>query len=432
MAQPGEPTESRVAVYIDFDNVVISRYDQLHGRDSWRKDDARRNEGKAVAKLEQARVDIGAILDYASSFGTVALSRAYADWSVPANAAYKRQLVDRAIDLTQLFPASSTKNGADIRLAVDVIDDMFRLPDITHVVIVAGDSDYIPLAQRCKRLGRVVVGIGVAGSTSPALVAALDEFESYDGLEVDVPETAEAVAPATAPVDTGDQPSTPADLTPATAARLLVRAIGLGRAKQDDDEWLNASTVKSQLKRLNPSFSEKALGFRSFMDFVRAQAEQVEIRESGQQRFMRLRDQADVEVEGALEAPSEVSSDASASADPAPAEKPVRTRRRATSSPATAATLEFSNVASSDAAAPAPAPAEKPVRTRRRATTGSAKAQPAADAVADAAAPEAAAPEASPAEGTVADAPEAPATSTPRARTPRRAKAAASAPPPSN
>lgn len=289
MAEPREPTESRVAVYIDFDNVVISRYDQLHGRDSWRKDEARRNDSKSVPKLEQARVDFGAILDYASSFGTVALSRAYADWSVPANAAYKRQLVDRAIDLTQLFPASATKNGADIRLAVDVIDDMFRLPDITHVVIVAGDSDYIPLAQRCKRLGRVVIGIGVTGSTSPALVAALDDFESYDELQRDEPTPAIAPAPA---VVAGDDVSVPVALTPATASRLLVRALDLARGKQDDDEWLNASTVKSQIKRLNPSFNEKSLGFRSFMDFVRGNDEQVEIRESGQQRFMRLREQA--------------------------------------------------------------------------------------------------------------------------------------------
>jgi hypothetical protein len=288
MAETGESTESRVAVYIDFDNVVISRYDQLHGRDSWRKDEARRNDGKSVPKLEQARVDFGAILDYASSFGTVALSRAYADWSVPANAAYKRQLVDRAIDLTQLFPASSTKNGADIRLAVDVIDDMFRLPDITHVVIVAGDSDYIPLAQRCKRLGRVVIGIGVTGSTSPALVAALDEFESYDELQRDNPPVTSTPEPAAAA--TGDDTSLPVALTPATASRLLVRALDLARGKQDDDEWLNASTVKSQIKRLNPSFNEKSIGFRSFMDFVRANDKQVEIREAGQQRFMRLRE----------------------------------------------------------------------------------------------------------------------------------------------
>ncbi|WP_395640714.1 NYN domain-containing protein, partial [Pseudolysinimonas sp.] len=198
MAERGEPTEARVAVYIDFDNVVISRYDQMHGRDTWRKDEARRNDDKVAAKVDVARVDMGAILDYASSFGTVALSRAYADWSVPTNASYKSQLVNRAIDLVQLFPASSTKNGADIRLAVDVIDDMFRLPDITHVVIVAGDSDYIPLVQRCKRLGRVVVGIGVQGSTSQALVAALDEFETYDAILRDEPALEPVAVPAKA------------------------------------------------------------------------------------------------------------------------------------------------------------------------------------------------------------------------------------------
>jgi hypothetical protein len=291
MAESAEPTEARVAVYLDFDNVVISRYDQLHGRDSWRKDEARRADDKVAGKLDAARVDLGAILDYASSFGTVALSRAYADWSVPANAAYKGQLVGRAIDLTQLFPASSTKNGADIRLAVDVIDDMFRLPDITHVVIVAGDSDYIPLVQRCKRLGRVVVGIGVQGSTSQALIAALDEFETYDAILRDEPQLEVAAPPAAAPIVDEEQAAVP-ELTPAAASRLLVRAIGLARGKQDDDEWLNASTVKSQIKRLNPSFNEKSLGFRSFMDFVRSQAEQVEIREEGQQRFMRLRESA--------------------------------------------------------------------------------------------------------------------------------------------
>lgn len=322
MAERGEPTEARVAVYIDFDNVVISRYDQLHGRDTWRKDEARRNDDKVASKVDLARVDMGAILDYASSFGTVALSRAYADWSVPTNASYKSQLVNRAIDLVQLFPASSTKNGADIRLAVDVIDDMFRLPDITHVVIVAGDSDYIPLVQRCKRLGRVVVGIGVQGSTSQALVAALDDFETYDAILRDEPGLVPVVpaAKTSAGKPATDEPASTPELTPATATRLLVRAIGLARGKQDDDEWLNASTVKSQIKRLDPSFNEKTLGFRSFMDFVRA-AEQVEIRESGQQRFMRLRDEATAAPE------NEVAADQAAK----------KTSRRATSAPKTAA-----------------------------------------------------------------------------------------------
>src|SRR5215211_7639076 len=170
----------RVAVYLDFDNIVISRYDQVHGRSSFQKDKAR---GLDKDRLTKATVDIGAIIDFASSFGPLVLTRAYADWSADINADYQSQLVGRAVDLVQLFPAAAYgKNGADIRLAVDAVEDMFRLPDLTHVVIVGGDSDYIALAQRCKRLGRYVVGIGVAGSTSRSLAAACDELVTYDAL----------------------------------------------------------------------------------------------------------------------------------------------------------------------------------------------------------------------------------------------------------
>src|SRR5690606_35639562 len=124
-------------------------------------------------RLAEATVDLGAVLDFASSFGSIVISRAYADWSIEVNAGYRRQLMERAVDLVQLFPVvKSMKNGADIRLAVDVVEDLFRLPDLTHVVIVAGDSDYIALAQRSKRLGRYVVGIGVAGATSKFLASA--------------------------------------------------------------------------------------------------------------------------------------------------------------------------------------------------------------------------------------------------------------------
>ena len=185
-----DPGVTRVAVYIDFDNIVISRYDQVHGRGQFQRDKVRgftsadKSADPEIAdKVRSATVDVGAVIDFASSFGTLVLTRAYADWSAPVNADYQGQLVSRAVDLVQLFPAAGyAKNGADIRLAVDAVEDMFRLPDLTHVVIVAGDSDYIALAQRCRRLGRYVVGVGVAGSTSRALAAACDELVTYDAL----------------------------------------------------------------------------------------------------------------------------------------------------------------------------------------------------------------------------------------------------------
>ena len=183
-----DPMTPRVAVYLDFDNIVMSWYDRVHGRNSYSRDRQRISEGGAAdpeiaERLTAATIDVGAIIDYAASFGTLVLTRAYADWSAPVNAVYRSQLVARAVDLVQLFPAAAyAKNGADIRLAVDAVEDMFRLPDLTHVVIVAGDSDYVPLAQRCKRLGRFVVGVGVAGSTAKSLAAACDQFDSYDSL----------------------------------------------------------------------------------------------------------------------------------------------------------------------------------------------------------------------------------------------------------
>jgi hypothetical protein len=281
-----EPGAARVAVYLDFDNIVISRYDQVNGRNSFQRDKAK---GLESAKLVRARVDVGAILDFASSFGTVVLTRAYADWSADVNAEYREQLVGRAVDLVQLFPAAAYgKNAADIRLAVDAVEDMFRLPDLTHVVIVAGDSDYIPLAQRCKRLGRYVVGIGVAGSSSKSLAAACDDFVIYDslpGVPVFEPTTTEEAPARTKRAKSADA-EPPDQQTAATA--LLQRALQIGLDK-DDVDWLHNSAVKAQMKRMDPSFSEKSLGFKSFSDFLRSRTDVVELDESSTTRMVKPR-----------------------------------------------------------------------------------------------------------------------------------------------
>ncbi|GGF21674.1 NYN domain-containing protein [Subtercola lobariae] len=350
-----EPNDSRVGLYIDFDNIVISRYQQLHGRNAFQRDGIRNfnksNEDadpEVAARLAAATVDFDAIIDFAASFGTLVVNRAYADWSVPVNASYQRQLMSRAVDLTQLFTTTTrgTKNGADIRLAVDVVEDLFRLPDLTHVIIIAGDSDYIALAQKSKRLGRFVVGIGVAGSTSTSLAAACDEFEDYDslpgvekvaagsaeaesaaapattrraparkGAAADSPATAIEPTPTEAPKKAGsrarrastiptfshiddtqfDEPEPADDIDPQqVATELLVRALQIGHAKGDADEWLNTGTVKNQMRRMDPSFNEKPLGFRSFTDFLASRSDVAELNDEGSQRVIRLRPEAEL------------------------------------------------------------------------------------------------------------------------------------------
>ena len=344
--------EPRVALYFDFDNIVISRYDQLHGDGAYRKDTARKTVTPSTEtgrKLTTATVDVDAVLDFAATFGTIAIARAYADWSTPVNASYRGQLIDRAVDLVQLFPlAKSMKNGADIRLAVDAVEDMFRIEDLTHIVIVAGDSDYVALAQKCKRLGRYVVGIGVAGGTSRALTASCDEFADYDALlstdaavaddeaadttaaaepEASPPrarrassrsvkakaadaaadaaatetaaEPAPAVEPEPAPAVAAKAPAkstADADAVPAAGGtrnpgRLLLKAMELLRAK-NDQEWQASGAVKNQMLRMDPSFQERRLGFGSFTDFVKSRAGVVELDETGGNRI-RIRPKKD-------------------------------------------------------------------------------------------------------------------------------------------
>ncbi|HWS51396.1 MAG TPA: NYN domain-containing protein [Microbacterium sp.] len=322
-----ETPDARVAVYLDFDNIVISWYDRVHGRNAYGKDRQRitenPNDPEVIDRLGRAMIEVGAIIDYAASFGTLVLTRAYADWSSPVNAVYRSQLVARAVDLVQLFPAAAyAKNGADIRLAVDAVEDMFRLPDLTHVVIVAGDSDYVPLAQRCKRLGRYVIGVGVAGSTAKSLAAACDEFEAYDSLPgvvrpskakvIEAPvEPADTVADADPVTDAATEAPPKAKAAPKSRAKkvakpaeveapglteqdegtqLLERALRLGHDKADADEWLHSSAVKTHMRRMDPSFSEKALGYRSFSDFLKSRDAIAELEETGHERLVRLRE----------------------------------------------------------------------------------------------------------------------------------------------
>ncbi|GGL01172.1 hypothetical protein GCM10007382_21390 [Salinibacterium xinjiangense] len=286
-----EPTDTRVAVYIDFDNIVISRYNQLHGRGNrvQKVKDLDPKDPATAKLLEEAKVDLGAVLDYASSFGTIAVSRAYADWSVAVNADYSRQLIERAVDLIQLFPTvASGKNGADIRLALDVAEDLFRLPHLTHVVIVAGDSDYIALAQRSKQLNRYVVGIGVAGSTSKALAYACNEFKDYDALPgVTIPAPVTSVELSQIKTRRSSKPRSENDI----AADLLVRALQLGQEKTDE-EWQSSAGVKSQMLRLDPTFQERALGFKTFTDFAQALEKIVELDSGTTNRKIRLRNKA--------------------------------------------------------------------------------------------------------------------------------------------
>ena len=64
----------QVAVYIDFDNVVISRYDEVHGERSFHNEV--RNGGVGAAAVDErlisGNVEVAGVHAQVASFGTVA------------------------------------------------------------------------------------------------------------------------------------------------------------------------------------------------------------------------------------------------------------------------------------------------------------------------------------------------------------------------
>jgi uncharacterized LabA/DUF88 family protein len=98
------------------------------------------------------------------------------------------------MELIQLFPpGGSAKNGADIRLCLDAMEDLGRLSHLGTVLVVGGDSDFLPLAQKIKAAGRTLVGVGTQRSTNRHWAGSCHQFHYYDEL-VPMPTEAPLVA----------------------------------------------------------------------------------------------------------------------------------------------------------------------------------------------------------------------------------------------
>ncbi len=164
---------SCVALYWDFENLHASLYEEVQGEGAYGgKPDNR-------FKVQEPLVDVQAIIDMALSFGTLAINRAYCNWQYFGR--YRDVLLQNTVDLVQLFPpGGSSKNGADIRLCLDAMEDATRLPHIRTVVVVGGDSDFTPLAQKIKAAGLTLVGVAARKSTNRHWATSCHDFRYYE------------------------------------------------------------------------------------------------------------------------------------------------------------------------------------------------------------------------------------------------------------
>ena len=133
-------------------------------------------------KVQEPLVDARAIVELASSFGPIAVNRAYCNWQYCGR--YRDALLQSAVELVQLFPPGpSAQNGADIKLCLDASEDLARFSHLGTIInIVGGDSDFMPVSQKIKAAGRTLVGLGTRKSTNRHWAKSCHELQYYENL----------------------------------------------------------------------------------------------------------------------------------------------------------------------------------------------------------------------------------------------------------
>lgn len=155
--------QDQVAIFIDWDNLVISNY----------------------ADRGSNRPDLEVLIRRAQQYGTVVIARAYAEWNVTAD---RLEVYKAGIEpiYAPVFHADRDLSGqttrgkslADPVMVTDCIDFLHLLPQIGTYVLVTGDKDMVPVVRLARLRGRRVVIIG-PDYVANVLQQVSDEFIPY-------------------------------------------------------------------------------------------------------------------------------------------------------------------------------------------------------------------------------------------------------------
>jgi uncharacterized protein (TIGR00288 family) len=273
---PTEAARSRIAVFIDFDNVEIGVKSTIGGQ-----------------------FDIGLVLEAIKERGEIVTKIAYSDWKRVGD--YSRLLTQHAIRMVQRnFTPGGDKNGADITMALDALEMAFTHDHINGFVIVGGDSDFISLVEKLKQYGRRVIVVGGRQFTSLTMQRNCHEFIAYEnlvGVQTSQRRQSERGGRQSQTATTGGSPI-------ANALPLVMRAL---KVLSEREVTPQLGLLKSTLLQLDSTFSEREYGASSFRDFMEkvAQTGAVELKHAGRSMLVEA-------VSGAAEAA------AAAAAVPAP------------------------------------------------------------------------------------------------------------------
>lgn len=135
-------TKTKTGIFIDYDNLFFSLREVF-----------------GIVPTEKILGD-SLIDNILSNFKNdhIIICNAYADFQVITNLARETntmyELQSRRINICHVFGSLSKnenrKNASDIELSIDIMQSLFKNPEIERYVIVSADSDMIPIMNRLK------------------------------------------------------------------------------------------------------------------------------------------------------------------------------------------------------------------------------------------------------------------------------------------
>lgn len=203
---------------------------------------------KGVEEVLGREPDLSVIKKAAAQYGRLAVARAYANWQSGQFPKDCELLFTQGID--PLFASSGEKNSADIRMAIEAVEQSVLRREMRTVILVSGDRDFIPVIGLLKTHGKRVVVVATSGHFTPAMTFLPDRFLLYEEL-------------ATGYIQSHGSNKERSDV----AFKALEEAVIEADAGQLDH---SAPSIKAMIRRRLADFEEEDLGFPRFEHFLYA------------------------------------------------------------------------------------------------------------------------------------------------------------------
>lgn len=161
-----------VAVFWDFEQLHNALMFEKHGHSGI---------SKVRGKLQPKVINVDVIMDYARSFGQVFVNEAHGNWHWMSRYAEAMELEETT--LVQVFPQNQFE-PSDVFPSLVKRVELFveRNVEVTSIVLIGLNDDYVVMTDKLRDLGCTVHGVGLAELRDQEWRAHCDDYFDYHDL----------------------------------------------------------------------------------------------------------------------------------------------------------------------------------------------------------------------------------------------------------